>query len=74
MFPEPYSIGSSESKKLNSSILKEVFKISMDVVGVHGGVRLNLKNAVAKLAVTLVIMIFVIFAFFERYYFGFEKY
>ncbi len=65
--PEPYSIGSSGSKKSNSSALKEVLEgsdtESLLVIEVDGGVMLSLENAVAKLAVTLVIIISAISAF-----------
>ncbi len=67
MFFKPYSIGSSGSKKLNFSILKVFFKGSdikpLFIVEIDGDITLSLKNIVAKLAITLIIMISIIFAF-----------
>ena len=66
-FFELYSIGSSGSKKFNFSVLKEVLggsdAESSFVVKIDGGVTLSLENIIAKLAVTLVIIISAISVF-----------
>ena len=68
MSSKSYSIGNSKSKKSNSSTLKEILKRSIDIkplliIKIDDNMRLSLKNAVAKLAATLVAMISAISAF-----------
>ncbi len=68
MSSEPYSIGSLGSKKINSSILKEVLEGSMNIkplliIKIDGNIKLSLENTVAKLTATMIIIISTISTF-----------